>query len=159
MHINQTRNLPCPAPSPSVQTPPRPGPRYLPEPEPPSPRVPGVNRLEIHLTARARGPGAGAGAAAALRQRSQCGLAGLGSAREPVWTRRRPRAPSPGWAEPKGTPRAALGGEGTGGKREGGAVWGAVRYIYIFLLSPLPRPPSFFSPPPLFSLLLLLGFF
>ncbi|KAM7114514.1 uncharacterized protein WM277_020291 [Molossus nigricans] len=92
-----------------------------PEPEPPSPWVPGGHRLEIHLTARAGGPGAGAGAgaAAASRQRSQCCLAGLGSAREPVGTRRRPRAPSPRGAEPKGTPQAALGGGGTAGELVG----------------------------------------
>lgn len=112
----------------------------------------------------AGGRGPGARAAATRRQRSQCGLAGLGSAREPVGTRRRPRAPSPGWPEPKGTRRAALGGGGTAGKREGEAGWvggGGQVYIYIYFSSfpPFHGPPLFPPPPRFFSLLLLLGFF
>lgn len=112
----------------------------------PSPsRFARCRRPPIRGSSHSRGPGAGAGAgaAAARRQRSQCGRAGLGSAGTPVGTRRRPRAPSPGRAEP----------EGAAGRREGEA-WGAARCVF-FSSPPFPDPPC--RPP--FPLLLLLGFF
>lgn len=136
-----------------MQTPPRPGPRYLPEPEPepPSPRAPGGYRLEIHLTARAGRPGPGA--AAACRQRSQCGLARLGSAREPVGTAAAPGPPARDGRSrrgPRGLRRAGAGRRGSGpGKlgRGGGQV-----YIFFFFF-PFYGPPFFPPPVPSFCYL------
>jgi hypothetical protein len=156
--LTKPETSPARPPPPPCKPLPAPDPATYPSPSRLRPGCPEATPIRDSSHSPDQGTAAGAGADAARRQRSQNGLARLGSARP--GSRSGPAA-VPGPPARAGQRRRGLGGlswaEGHG-QEAGRESWvGGRSGIYIFCFPPFHGPPSFSFPP--LSLLLLLGFF